>query len=98
VLFLSRWLNRRFGPELCWRSLWLVRSALMCSNDRRIGFGQACIEPSKELRHVAPPDSCRLVPVAGWFFVLGLTLLGIGILAAFLLPEGLLLRRAAAQS
>ena len=37
-----------------------------------------------------------LVPVAGWFFVLGLTLLGIGTLAAFILPEGLLLRRTAA--
>lgn len=35
------------------------------------------------------------VPVAGWFFVLGLTLLGIGTLAAFLLPGGLLLRREA---
>lgn len=34
-----------------------------------------------------------LVPVAGWFFVLGLTLLGIGTLAAFVLPEGWLLRR-----
>jgi cytoskeletal protein CcmA (bactofilin family) len=39
-----------------------------------------------------------LVPVAGWFFVLGLTLLGIGTLAAFILPDGLLLRRAAAAS
>ena len=34
------------------------------------------------------------VPVAGWFFVLGLTMLGIGTLAAFVLPAGLLLRRA----
>ena len=34
-----------------------------------------------------------LVPVAGWFFVLGLTLLGIGTLAAFALPGGWLLRR-----
>ena len=34
-----------------------------------------------------------LVPVAGWFFVLGLTLLGIGTLAAFALPDGWLLRR-----
>jgi hypothetical protein len=34
-----------------------------------------------------------LVPVAGWFFVLGLTMLGIGTLAAFALPRGLLLRR-----
>lgn len=34
-----------------------------------------------------------LVPIAGWFFVLGLTLLGIGTLAAFVLPSGLLLRR-----
>lgn len=33
------------------------------------------------------------VPVAGWFFVLGLTLLGIGTLAAFVFPRGLLLRR-----
>ena len=39
-----------------------------------------------------------LVPVAGWFFVLGLTLLGIGTLAASVLPEGLLLRRAAAAA
>ena len=36
-----------------------------------------------------------LVPVAGWFFVLGLTMLGIGTLAAFVLPGNLLLRRAA---
>ncbi len=34
-----------------------------------------------------------LVPVAGWFFVLGLTMLGIGTLAAFALPGGWLLRR-----
>jgi hypothetical protein len=39
-----------------------------------------------------------LVPVAGWFFVLGLTMLGIGTLAAFILPDGLLLRRAVASS
>ncbi len=37
-----------------------------------------------------------LVPVAGWFFVLALTLLGIGTLAAFALPGGLLLRRTVA--
>jgi hypothetical protein len=36
-----------------------------------------------------------LVPVAGWIFVLGLTLLGIGTLAAFALPGGWLLRREA---
>ncbi len=35
------------------------------------------------------------IPVAGWFFVLGLTMLGIGTLAAFALPDGMLLRRAA---
>lgn len=34
-----------------------------------------------------------LVPVAGWFFVLGLTLWGIGTLAAFILPSGWMLRR-----
>lgn len=34
-----------------------------------------------------------LVPVAGWFFVLGFTLLGIGTLAAFVLPSGWMLRR-----
>lgn len=34
-----------------------------------------------------------LVPVAGWFFVLALTLLGIGTLAAFALPNGLMLQR-----
>ncbi len=34
-----------------------------------------------------------LVPVAGWFFVLGLTLMGIGTLAAFAWPGGHLLRR-----
>ncbi|MCU0903510.1 MAG: hypothetical protein MUE83_06500 [Tabrizicola sp.] len=38
-----------------------------------------------------------LVPIAGWFFVLGLTMLGIGTLAAFALPGGWLLRREAAQ-
>jgi len=34
-----------------------------------------------------------LIPIAGWFFVLALTLMGIGTLAAFALPRGLLLRR-----
>ena len=34
-----------------------------------------------------------LVPVAGWIFVLGLTLLGIGTLAAFVWPGGHMLRR-----
>lgn len=34
-----------------------------------------------------------LVPVAGWFFVLALTMLGIGVLAASVLPGGWLLRR-----
>ena len=34
-----------------------------------------------------------LIPIAGWFFVLALTLLGIGTLAAFALPRGLLLSR-----
>ncbi|AZL59543.1 hypothetical protein EI545_12290 [Tabrizicola piscis] len=38
-----------------------------------------------------------LVPIAGWFFVLGLTMLGIGTLAAFALPSGWLLRREAVQ-
>jgi hypothetical protein len=38
-----------------------------------------------------------LVPVAGWFFVLGLTMLGIGTLAAFALPGGWLLRRGSVQ-
>lgn len=38
-----------------------------------------------------------LVPVAGWFFVLGLTMLGIGTLAAFALPRGWMLRRDGAQ-
>jgi hypothetical protein len=38
-----------------------------------------------------------LVPIAGWFFVLGLTMLGIGTLAAFVLPGGWLLRREAVQ-
>jgi hypothetical protein len=37
------------------------------------------------------------VPVAGWFFVLGLTLLGIGTLAAFVFPRGLLLQREATK-
>lgn len=35
------------------------------------------------------------IPVAGWFFVLGLTMLGIGTLAAFALPNGMFLRRSA---
>lgn len=39
-----------------------------------------------------------LVPVAGWFFVLGLTLWGIGTLAAFVLPARLILRRDGAVS
>ena len=34
-----------------------------------------------------------LVPIAGWFFVLGLTMLGIGTLAAFVLPGGWMLRQ-----
>ncbi len=39
-----------------------------------------------------------LVPIAGWFFVLGLTMLGVGTLAAFALPGGWLLRRGGIQS
>lgn len=39
-----------------------------------------------------------LVPVAGWIFVMGLTMLGIGTLAAFVLPGGWVLRRADVQS
>lgn len=39
-----------------------------------------------------------LVPIAGWFFVLGLTLWGIGTLAAFVLPSGWILRRDAVMS
>ncbi len=39
-----------------------------------------------------------LVPIAGWFFVLALTMLGIGTLTAFVLPNGVLLRRAAVAS
>jgi hypothetical protein len=38
-----------------------------------------------------------LVPIAGWLFVLGLTMLGIGTLAAFALPGGWLLRRDGVQ-
>jgi hypothetical protein len=38
-----------------------------------------------------------MVPIAGWFFVLGLTMLGIGTLAAFALPGGWLLRRESVQ-
>lgn len=38
-----------------------------------------------------------LVPIAGRFFVLGLTMLGIGTLAAFVLPHRWLLRREAVQ-
>ena len=38
-----------------------------------------------------------LVPVAGWVFVLGLTMLGIGTLAAFAWPGGWLLRRDAVR-
>jgi hypothetical protein len=34
-----------------------------------------------------------LVPIAGWVFVLGLTLTGIGTLAAFVLPSGWMLQR-----
>lgn len=39
-----------------------------------------------------------LVPIAGWLFVPGLTMLGIGTLAAFVLPVGWLLRRESVQS
>lgn len=38
-----------------------------------------------------------LVPIAGWFFVLGLTMLGIGTPAAYALPRGWLLRREGVQ-
>jgi hypothetical protein len=38
-----------------------------------------------------------LVPIAGWLFVLGLTMLGVGTLAAFVLPAGWILRREAAS-
>ncbi len=39
-----------------------------------------------------------LVPVVGWIFVLGLILLGVGTLAAFVLPDRLLLRPATPQA
>jgi len=68
--------------------LWLAAGRPM--PDRLLGkFGLACLGA-----FVA--GLAWLVPVAGWFFVLGLTLMGIGTLAAFLLPDGLLLRRTAA--
>lgn len=51
-------------------------------------FGLACLG-------AAVAGAAWAVPVAGWFFVLGLTMLGIGTLAAFVLPGNLLLRRTA---
>ena len=51
-------------------------------------FGLACLG-------AAVAGLAWAVPVAGWFFVLGLTMLGIGTLAAFVLPGTLLLRRSA---
>lgn len=51
-------------------------------------FGLACLG-------AAVAGAAWAVPIAGWFFVLGLTMLGIGTLAAFVLPGNLLLRRAA---
>ncbi|NUB46113.1 hypothetical protein GEU84_017095 [Fertoebacter nigrum] len=54
-------------------------------------FGLACLG-------AAVAGAAWAVPVAGWFFVLGLTMLGIGTLAAFVLPGNLLLRRAAVMS
>lgn len=50
-------------------------------------FGLACLG-------AAVAGAAWAVPVAGWFFVLGLTMWGIGTLAAFLVPANLLLRRA----
>lgn len=70
--------------------LWLAAGRPM--PDRLLGkFGLACLGA-----FVA--GLAWLVPVAGWFFVLGLTLMGIGTLAAFVLPDGLLLRRTAAAA
>lgn len=54
-------------------------------------FGLACLG-------AAVAGAAWAVPVAGWFFVLVLTLLGIGTLAAFVLPGNLLLRRAEVMS
>ena len=65
--------------------LWLAVGRLM--PDGLLGkFGLACLGA-----FVA--GLAWLIPIAGWFFVLALTLLGIGTLAAFALPRGLLLRR-----
>ena len=65
--------------------LWLATGRVM--PNALIGkFGLACLGA-----FVA--GLAWLVPIAGWFFVLALTLLGIGTLAAFALPGGLLLRR-----
>jgi hypothetical protein len=67
--------------------LWLAIGRLM--PDHLSGkFGLACLGA-----FVA--GLAWLVPVAGWFFVLALTLMGIGTLAAFALPRGLLLHRPA---
>jgi hypothetical protein len=65
--------------------LWLAAGRMMPAG--LLGkFGLACLGAS--LAGLA-----WLVPVAGWFFVLGLTMLGIGTLAAFAVPGGWLLRR-----
>lgn len=70
--------------------LWLAAGRMM--PDGIAGkFGLAC--PGAFLAGLA-----WLVPVAGWFFVLGLTMLGIGTLTAFVLPRGMLLRRSEAAT
>ncbi len=75
------------GSYLLGVGLWLAGGWTM--PDGVLGkFGLACLG-------AAVAGAAWAVPVAGWFFVLGLTMLGIGTLAAFILPGNLLLRRAA---
>lgn len=71
---------------MCWASgLWLGVGRPM--PEGLLGkFGLACLGA-----FVA--GLAWAVPVAGRFFVVGLMLLGIGTLAAFVLPRGLFLRR-----
>jgi len=70
--------------------LWLAAGRQM--PDRLLGkFGPACLGA-----FVA--GLAWLVLVTGWFFVLGLILMGIGTLAAFIWPDGLLLHRTAAAA
>lgn len=87
---LAIWAGYTLGSYVLGAWLWTASGRIMPAG--LLGkFGLACLG-------AFITGLAWLIPIAGWFFVLGLTLLGIGTLAAFLLPEGIRFRRVPAPA